>query len=303
MNSFVSSVNDKNGGHSWIPNLVIFLLGIELLVTISLIVFFDNSGSASNLFYLASLGFLMCWTIYFSWHSLVKENGFEMTAFMSMAIIITAEGVFFALTHSLPSLLAYLSIGFYVLSLFAYIISCYCCYMHYGKTHLSELDDTMHYQMYGAVKDYDMFISVIKLIFVLYTIVASTFVFYMIERSDALMYVGLGVSAGSYLVMVAHSLFGVYSVSRESRRGMIGYIVASPLLQVLLGGMIFEIYKAPGGHIYFVLLDQAVVIFVINLMLSAGNIYLGVRNLKKFGTGIKSIIRQTNDDLFKAAFI
>ena len=303
MNSFVSSFNEKNGGHSCIPIIVMLLLGIDLLATISLIVFYDDSVKADNVFYLFTVGFLMCCTIYFSWHSLVKENAFEMTAFMSMAIIMTAEGIFFVISHSLPTLYLYLGIGFYVLTLFAYIICCYCCYMHYGNTAIDELEYSSHYNLLIAVKDYEIFISVVKLNFVLYTIVSSTFLYYVLQQWTNFFEIGLAMFIITYISFISYSIIGIYSVTKEKRKLLITYLILTPILQIIQGGMITEIYRAPAGHINFLLLDQAAVLFVISFLLSSGTIYLGLRNYKKFGCGAGSVLRQTNDCAIKGAFL
>ena len=226
-----------------------------------------------------------------------------MTAFMSMAIIMTAEGIFFVVSHSLPTLYFYVGIIFYVLTLFSYIICCYCCYMHYGNTAIDELEYSSHYNMLVAVKDYEMFISVIKLNFVLYTIVTSTFLYYVLQQWTSFFLVGLLGFVCTYICFIAQTILGIYSVTKEKGKSLITYLIMTPVFQGIQGGMIFGIYSAPGGHINFLLLDQALLLFIISFLISSGTVYLGVRNYRKFGYGVGSIIRQTNDDLIKAVFL
>lgn len=303
MDSFATNFTEKNGGHSWVSNLVIILLGIESLAMVSLIALYDKNESSSNLFYLATIGFLMAWTIYFSWHSMVKENSFELTAFMSMAIIMSVEGIFFLMTHSVPTLVLYLGIGYFIVALLSYLICCYSCYMHFGKSAMGELDHTGHYDMLAAIKDYDMFISIIKLNFVLYSIISSTFAFYIGTEWKSFMYIGLALSAGGYLIMTLHSFGGIFWVTKENSKGIIFFIILVPLLQLAQAAEIYTIYKAPSGKINFILLNQAYVILAVSLLINSGIIYLGIKNYKCFGIGRNSIIRQTNDDAIKAAFL
>ena len=284
-------------------NLVILLLGIESLIMVSLIVLYDNSANSSNLYYLSTLAFLICWAIYFSWHSMVKENSFELTAFMSMIIIVSTEGIFFVLTHSMPPLVQYLGIGYFIASFLLYLICCYSCYMHFGQTAINELENSRHYSMLAAIKDYEMFISVIKLNFVLFSVITTTFLYYVLEEwSGQMLYVGIALFVAMFAASVGHSVGGIFCATSEKYAGMVAFIAMVPLLQIAQAGMVFEVAKGTGS-VNFIILDQAYALFVVSLLINTGNMYLGVKNYKCFGSGRKSIIEKTNDDLVKAAFL
>jgi hypothetical protein len=303
MNSIASNASFRSTGQTCVPNVVVGLLGTELLILVALVVFFDNQGTSGNLFYLGTMGFLMSWTIYFSWHSLVKENVFEMTAFLSMAIIMSFEGIYFVLAHHISTIILCLSIAYFILIFMIYLGCCYYCYMHHCSMAFKELTQSTHLDMLRGVKDYETFISLIKLSFITYTVIGSTCLYYLLDQWDDFRAEGTSIVSVVYFIFIFHSLLGIYSVMKEKNKFMILYMIFVPVLQIFLAFSVYEIYAAPGGDIEFILLQQLYAMLVAGFVISSGSMYLGVKNYKNFGTGINSIIKKTNDDAIKAAFL
>ena len=84
-----------------IPCMILTGLIIELLILVIMIVFEYDKETYTDYFYLFSITILMLSTIYFAWHSLVKENAFELIAFMIMSTILNFHGVYQALADDL----------------------------------------------------------------------------------------------------------------------------------------------------------------------------------------------------------
>lgn len=59
----------------------------------------------------------------------------------------------------------------------------------------------------------------------------------------------------------------------------------------------------PGDKITALLQNQAYVVFIVNLIVTGGIIYLGIWTYRSFGRGVMSVIRKANDDMVKAAFL
>mmetsp|Transcript_7391 Transcript_7391/g.7253 ORF Transcript_7391/g.7253 Transcript_7391/m.7253 type:complete len:181 (-) Transcript_7391:385-927(-) len=153
-------------------------LVLELIFLVTLIVFIYNDSSSQFLFYIFSILVLMVGTIYFAWHSLVKENSFELLAFMIISSILSFHGIYQTIMHSNYMTLTLVSILVLSISQAFYFFSFYFAYKRF--THRITNDLQTQKIKEKAFKLYETFVSVIKVDFLLYTLTAGTFVYYIL---------------------------------------------------------------------------------------------------------------------------
>ena len=94
-------LSKKTAIQNCIPFFVTFALGLELIGIVSLIILYDNSDRSENLLYISTVCYMILSTIYFAWHSIIKENGFELLAFSLMSTILNSTAVYLAVQHNL----------------------------------------------------------------------------------------------------------------------------------------------------------------------------------------------------------
>jgi hypothetical protein len=297
-----SLVEDKRN-RSCVPNIVIILLCIELIVFISLVVFFDPKGTSSNLFYLFTLGYLLLWNIYFAWHSLVKENGFELSAFMLLTALLNFEGIYFIFTNPVPRNIRFLGLLYFILMYLANLSACYYCYMHFGKQYMKDLESVKDIMILKTIKEYEIFISNVKICFIFTSLIVVTFTFYVVLFWKRFIVFGLIISVFTFGVIVFHAGLGIWSSTKEKRRALISFIAMIPAIQAILLYMVIQISLSPGEKLSRAIYDQSIILLIASLICSLMLFYLARRNLKGFGIGRASIIKQTNDDFIKGMFI
>lgn len=108
-------------------------LVLELLTLIVLIIFiYSDEYSARYYFYIFSLCALMCGTIYFAWHSVVKENAFELGAFLVLSSVLYFHGVYMCVAHSQYTALLVTGVIVLSVSQLIYYVSFIEAYKRFG---------------------------------------------------------------------------------------------------------------------------------------------------------------------------
>jgi glucose-6-phosphate-specific signal transduction histidine kinase len=195
-----------------IPFLVTAFLGVELIVIISLITFYDHSNKTENLFYISSVSFIIISTIYFAWHSIVKENAFELVAFCIMSTILNAIAIYLAFRHSISLALKIICIGgFFLVQILYYSISVYL-HHHYHKYMMHDLNESVAVRKLVAVRTFEMFISMIKADFMLCVILFSSFLFYAASDWPSFKVPGIIIAVLLGLALLAHAAVGILAV-------------------------------------------------------------------------------------------
>ena len=195
-----------------IPILVTFALGAELIGIIALLVFYENSHSHENLFYISTVSYIMLSTIYFAWHSILNEDAFELMAFCIMSTILNILSVQFAAKHDLEIVFRIICVACFVcVQLFYYIISIYL-YKHYHKYMMHNLNESIAEKKMIAVRTFQMFISMLKLDFMLYVILLAGYLFYVSSYWSSFYGPGLALGVIGCIALIAHTIVGVFAV-------------------------------------------------------------------------------------------
>lgn len=289
--------------NSHVPNLTVLLLVTEVILFIALIAFYSSNGSNSNLFYLFTLGYIMIWSLYFAWHSLVKENGYELLAFVLLATLTNSEGIYFLFTNSIPPLPKYLYLLYFILMTLAYPLLCFKCYHHFGLSTLVKLSATSQYSILKSIQDYELFISGIQITFMFNSLVIFTFLYYITDNWKSFSDIGTALSVLGFCLIIFHSCLGIWSATKENVKGLKFFLIALPFIQILLGWMILETELSPAKHIYYILFQQELFVSALNIIGCLSIIYLGYKNLKSCGNNRYSLIKKTNNTFLKSLFI
>jgi hypothetical protein len=196
-----------------IPCLLLSGLLFELIVFMIMIVFEYDRQSSADYFYLFSIMILMLSTIYFAWHSLVKENAFELIAFMVMSSILNFHGIYEAIYDNDDPInfLHWVAIGtFGFVQIFDYF-AFYFAYNRFGWRAINQINSTDP-NLIKAYKLHETFMSIIKLDFLLYTMTIAMYIFYVLVDWGSFDIQGVIIGAVFMLVLVACSLIGYFSV-------------------------------------------------------------------------------------------
>lgn len=201
----------KEGLEEKMPCLLLSGLIFELIVLIIMIVFEFNKQSSTDLFYLFSIIILMLSTIYFAWHSLVKENAFELIAFIVMSTILNFHGIYQAISDIEVTFLHWLSVAtFGFVQLFYYFAFCFV-YNRFGWRAVNEMNTT-NLKLIRAYKLYETFMSTIKLDFLLYSMTVAMFIYYVLIDWSAFDIIGVSIGAGVFISLVTMSIMGYCAV-------------------------------------------------------------------------------------------
>jgi hypothetical protein len=183
-----------------------------MLFFILLIVFTYLDFSADDYFYLFFLLILMVSTTYFGWHSLVKENAFELIAFLVMSSLLSFHGLFKVLSETTIFPLKVTAICVLSVCQVLYYLLFTLAYRHFGTRMVKELK-TPNQDVIQAFRLFETFVSVMKIDFLLYTITVATFWFYLIHYWTSFLVVGISISAVVYVGMIVFSLVGIRAVT------------------------------------------------------------------------------------------
>jgi len=289
--------------NSHVPNFTVLLLATQVILSIALVAFYGSGGSNSNLFYLFTLGYIMLWSLYFAWHSLVKENGYELLAFLFLTLLTNSEGIYFLFTNSVPPLPKYLYLIYFIALSIAYPLLCYKCYHHFGLSTLVKLSTTSQYSILRSIQDYELFISGIQITFMFNSLVIFTFLYYISDTWKSFSDLGVALSVLGFCVITFHSCLGIWAATKESVKGLKAFLIALPFIQIFLGWMIVETELSPAKHIYYILFQQELFISALNAIGCLSILYLGYKNLKSCGNNRYSLIKRTNNTFLKSLFI
>ena len=193
-----------------IPCMILTGLIIELLILVFMIVFEYDKETYTDYFYLFSITILMLSTIYFAWHSLVKENAFELIAFMIMSTILNFHGVYQALADDLNFWHWIAIVAFCVIQIF-YYLSFYFAYSKFGWRAVNEINTT-NVALIWAYKLYETFISILKLDFLLYTMTVAMYIYYVLVDWNSFDIEGVVIGVSVFLLLIGCSWIGYLSV-------------------------------------------------------------------------------------------
>lgn len=292
---------DKDTSH--VPNIIVVLLVTEIVVFISLLAFYSPEGSNSNLFYLFTLGYIMLWSVYFAWHSLVKENGFELLAFLFLSTLTNAEGIFFLFSYNISPIPKYLFLTYFILMTIAYPLLCYHCYHHFGLATIHKLSSTSEFSILKSIRDYELFISSIQIAFMFNSLILFTFLYYITDDWKSFSDIGTALSILGFLIIISHSCLGIWSATKENIKGLKSFLILLPIIHCFIGWMILETELSPSKHIYYMLFEQEVLIEILNILCLISLAYLGYKNFESFGKNRYSLIKHTNNTFIKSIFI
>lgn len=169
----------KNFFQKSIPFLVTLMLGIELLAIITLIVFYDKSDKGDNLLYIATVSYIIISTIYFAWHSVVKENSFELLAFSFMSTILNAVAITLTIRHNVINEIKWFCVGLFIIAQSIYFFISVYLYKHFHHYMLHDADESIFEKKLVAIRAFEMLVSMIKLDFLLYSIILGTYMYYV----------------------------------------------------------------------------------------------------------------------------
>lgn len=194
-----------------LPCLILFAMILELVILVVMIVFEYNKQNSTDYFYLFSIISLMLSTIYFSWHSLVKENAFELIAFIVMSSILNFHGIYQAITDKPSTFLHWVAVFTFGFVQLFYYLSFYFTYSRFGWRAINEINST-NATLIMAYKLYETFISIIKLDFLLYSMTVAMYIYYVLVDWSAFDLQGILIGAGIWLCLLATSIIGYFAV-------------------------------------------------------------------------------------------
>lgn len=195
-----------------IPFIVSLTIGAELLGIVSLIVFYDKSEKSDNLLYISTVCYIIFCTIYFAWHSIVKENSFELVAFCLMSTILNAVAITLAIRHSVTAIIKWMAVGLFALAqVMFYLISLYL-YKHFHHYMLHDTNESIFERKLVAVRTFETFLSMIKLDFLLYSIILGTYLYYAAVRWNDFIVAGILIGTALGIILVGHTIVGVLAV-------------------------------------------------------------------------------------------
>lgn len=152
----------------------------------------------------------MTGTIYFAWHSLVKENAFELLAFMIISSLLSFHCIYQTIKQSNYPTLTVVSILVLTISQGFYYFSFYFAYKRFGHRIYNDLQT--HKIKENAFKQYETFVSVLKVDILLYTLTTGTFVYYILNDWTDFKIVGLILCGGFFGLMTVYSILGIMAV-------------------------------------------------------------------------------------------
>ena len=188
-------------------------LVIQLMMLIVLIIFiYGDEYSNKYYFYVFSICSLIFAAIYFAWHSLVKENAFELFSFLVMSSILNYHGIYMVFAH--PSYLSMKILAVLLLGgaqLF-YYGSFWFAYRRFGWRYFEELQTT-DIEKIHAFKVYETLKSTLKLDFFLYTLTTATYCYYILDDWTSFQDAGMSIGALFFLALLSVSVIGIIAVS------------------------------------------------------------------------------------------
>mmetsp|Transcript_26001 Transcript_26001/g.46013 ORF Transcript_26001/g.46013 Transcript_26001/m.46013 type:complete len:301 (+) Transcript_26001:1211-2113(+) len=279
-----------------ISTVLLVVLGIEMLFLIVLIVFEYLEFSPDDYFYLFSLIILMVSTTYFGWHCLVKENAFELIAFLVMSSLLTFHGLYKVLSE--PTFFAIDLSAICVLSVsqLIYYGLFYYAYRHFGWRMVAELHTTDQ-NVVQAFKLFETFVSVMKIDFMLYTITVATFWFYLFVYWSSSLVVWISVSAFVYVCMIAFSLIGTRAAFQEKNIPMTIFLWVNPLLSLFKAAIIVIVITSPGSKVTTFVLVQSILIAAIDIIIAIVVGVLGAKLRRNFSRGLLTLINTIDKSL------
>jgi hypothetical protein len=279
-----------------ISSVLLVALGLEMLFFVLLIVFTYLESSADDYFYLFSLLILMFSPAYFGWHSLVKENAFELLAFLVMSSLLSFHGLYkvlsetsmFPLQVSAVCVLSVCQVLYYLLFTFAY--------RHFGWRMVLELKTT-NQDVIQAFRLFETFVSVMKIDFMLYTITTATFWFYLFHSWTSFLVAGISISAVVYVGLIVFSLVGIRAAFKEQRKPMVGFLVTNPLLSLFKAAFMIIVAAAPGSEVTQFVLVQSLLVAAIDVVIGVVAFILGLKLLRNFSRGLLTLINNIDKSL------
>ena len=193
------------------PCLILSGLIFELVILVVMIVFEYGKQTSTDYFYLFSIISLMLSTIYFAWHSLVKENAFELIAFIVMSSILNFHGIYQAMADTPRTFLHWVAmVSFCAVQLF-YYCSFYVAYHRFGWRAVNEINSTSP-SLIRAYKIYETFVSIIKLDFLLYCMTVAMYLYYVLIDWSIFDVQGVLIGVLAWILLIACSLAGYFAV-------------------------------------------------------------------------------------------
>lgn len=206
-------LSKKTAFQHCIPFIVTFSLGLELIGIVALIILYDDSDRSDNLLYISSVCYLIISTIYFAWHSIIKENTFELAAFALMSTVLNAIAIFLAVIHSVRIEIKFSCIAFFAFSqLLYYFLSIYM-YKHFHKYILGDSNESVFERKLVAIRTFETFLSLIKVDFMLYFLLVIYFIYYVLVKWDSFQIPGAVIGVACFVYLLGHSILGMYAVS------------------------------------------------------------------------------------------
>ncbi|CAG9328016.1 unnamed protein product [Blepharisma stoltei] len=279
-----------------ITTIILSTLAVELLLLVVMIALIYNEMSAKYIFYVFSIVVLIASTIYFAWHSLIKENAFELIAFLIMSSILNFHGIYMAVLHGKPLLFTAISSLILSVCQLFYYFTFYFAYRKFGWRIVNAIKNT-DAKVITAFKVYETFISVIKLDFLLYTLTVATFIYYIAVNWNSFILGGMVISLIFYAFMISYSILGVFGVTKENRCLLFSFLGLLPILAGVKLFLLVAIAAAPGKNIDRFILSQAIVIAIVDLIIACTMEVLGVICSQSFGLGLGAILRRNSEVL------
>lgn len=285
-----------------ISTVLLVVLGLEMLFLIVLILFAYLDFSPDTYFYLFSIVTLMISTSYFGWHSLVKENAFELIAFLVMSSILTFHGLYrvllgasviFPIKISAICVLSVSQVIYYGLFFYAY--------KHFGWRMVAELKTT-NQDVVKAFRLFETFVSVLKIDFMLYILTIATFWFYLFVEWTNFIIVGIVLSSVVFVCLIAFSLIGTRAVKskqafKELRVPMLVFLWVNPFLSLFKATFIILVVLGPGSRVTDFILTQSLLIAVVDVIVAVVVSVLGVKLLRNFSRGLLTLINTIDKSL------
>ncbi|OMJ86360.1 hypothetical protein SteCoe_12148 [Stentor coeruleus] len=296
-------LSQKTKFQNSIPFIVSLTIGAELIGIVSLIVFYDKSEKSDNLLYISTVCYTIFCTIYFAWHSIVKENSFELLAFCLMSTILNAVAITLAIRHSVAASIKWTAVCLFTLAqIMFYLISLYL-YRHFHHYILHDTNESVFERKLVAVSTFETFLSMIKLDFLLYSIILGTYFYYAAVRWDSFIVGGILIGVLLGIVLICHSVVGLLAATKEKKGIIIVYFIGMAITLIIKVLFVVILGLKPGDSLQKLVIDQCYVVLIGDVMVNSGIIYLGFWAYRSFGIGAISIIRKANDDQIKMSLI
>lgn len=171
---------------------------------------------------------LMGWSLYFAWVAVVRENAFELLAYLCVVTLLNFHGIYMLSDHWTTGL----SIAFLVILPMCIVLHTalvICAMQPYSRSHLSPFSQEPS-RLQRAYQLLSSFHSFLKLDLCLGSYIYACFVYYVVVYWTPVA-IGVCITASLGMILfIAHFAWGMIAVAAEHKSAFIIFLLALPVI-------------------------------------------------------------------------